>query len=95
MSRDQADDAGTFTRATRLLRQTTLTADEANQLIEIIEEMSNTSAENTVARLEAKFDARFDAQDTKLDAQNTKYNVLIWAIGFAGVVISLAIIFGR
>ena len=57
--------------------------------------MSNTSAENTVARLEAKLDARFDAQDIKLDAQNTKYKVLIWAIGFAGVVISLSIIFGR
>jgi len=57
MSSDRTDDAGTFTRATRLLRQTTLTADEANQLIEIIEEMTNTEAARIIERVESKIDA--------------------------------------
>lgn len=51
MSRDQAYDAGTYTRATRLLRQTTLTADEANQLIEIIEEMIKTKVDGKIGLL--------------------------------------------
>ncbi|MCY3615831.1 MAG: hypothetical protein OXH03_12180 [Bacteroidetes bacterium] len=75
---------GPFTRATRLLRKTALTADQANQLVEILNEMTSIEAAKIVERLESK-----------IDAQNTKYSVLIWAIGFAGVVISAAIFFGR
>lgn len=85
MSQDQADQAGTFTRATRLLRKNKLSCDEANQLTELIGEMAS---EKIIARLESKL-------DVNAKVQNTKYNVLIWAIGFAGVVISLAIIFGK
>ena len=59
-------------------------ADEANQLVEILNEMTSIEAAKIVERLESK-----------IDAQNTKYSVLIWAIGFAGVVISAAIFFGR
>lgn len=44
---------------------------------------------NVIERLEAKF----DVQNAKIDAVNSKYTVLIWMIGFAGVVISAAIIF--
>jgi len=51
------DDTGAYTRATRLLRKTALTADQANQLIEIIDEMANNSTENIIARLESKIDA--------------------------------------
>lgn len=51
MSRDQADDAGTFTRATRLLRKNKLTCDEANQLIEIIEEMIKTKLDGRIKLL--------------------------------------------
>lgn len=43
--------------------------------------MTSIEAANSIARLESKIDARFDAQETKLDAnaklQNTKYNLLI------------------
>jgi len=80
----QNDADGPFTRATRLLRKTALTADQANQLVEILNEMTSIEAAKIVERLESK-----------IDAQNTKYSVLIWAIGFAGVVISAAIFFGR
>lgn len=61
-----------------------LPADEANQSVEILVEMTSIEAAKIVERLESK-----------IDAQNTKYSVLIWAIGFAGVVISAAIFFGR
>lgn len=44
--------------------------------------MKNTASANAIVRLESK-----------TDAQNTKYNVLIWAITFAGLVISAAIVF--
>ena len=76
---------GQFTRASQLLRKSGLKADEANELAEIIGDMAST---NIITRLESKIDA-----NAKI--QNTKYNVLIWAIGFAGAVISLAIIFGK
>lgn len=61
-----------------------LPADEANQSVEILVEMTSIEAAKIVERLESK-----------IDAQNAKYSVLIWAIGFAGVVISAAIFFGR
>ena len=67
--------------APQLFWRTILNADQANQLSEIIEEMTSIEAANSIARLESKIDARFDALDTKLDAsaklQNTKYNLLI------------------
>ena len=76
---------GSFTRVALLLRKKKLSCNEANQLTELIGEMAS---ENIIARLESKIDAN-------AKTQNTKYNVLIWAIGFAGVVISLAIILGK
>ena len=35
-----------------------------------------------------------DVQNAMIDAMGTKYTVLIWVIGFAGLIISAAIIFG-
>ena len=54
-------------------------AEEVHELIELIEIMAGT---NVTERLEAK-----------MDALNSKYTVIIWMIGFAGLAISLAIIF--
>ena len=68
-----------FSRIAHLLRKFGLKPDEANELTERI---GNMASSNIVSRLESK-----------IDAQNTKYNILIWAIGFAGLVISAAIIF--
>lgn len=52
------NDDGTFTRATRLLRKTALDADEANQLIELIEDMTTREAARIIARVESKMDAQ-------------------------------------
>ncbi|MCY4673337.1 MAG: hypothetical protein OXD43_06180 [Bacteroidetes bacterium] len=100
------DHTGPFTRASRLLRKKKLTADEANELTEIFENMASA---NLIAQFGAKLDtvnATMKAQlDTvnatmntvnatmkaQLDAVNTKYNVLIWVIGFATIILSAVI----
>lgn len=114
---------GTFTRASMLLRKKKLTADEANELTELLKNMAsaniiaqfgakldnmnatlNAKLDGQLGALEAKLDAKLDGQsaalDAKLDGQsaaldamNTKYNVLIWAIGFATAILSAAIFF--
>ena len=48
----QNDEIGTFTRASRLLRKTELTCDEANELTEIISEMAGSKAESRYESLE-------------------------------------------
>ncbi|MCY4672384.1 MAG: hypothetical protein OXD43_01220 [Bacteroidetes bacterium] len=89
------DHQGPLTRASRLLRKKELTADEANEPTEIISEMASSTVLDRIdtsnARLEAQFQSLREAQNTKLDAQNTKYNVLIWVIGFATVILSAVI----
>ncbi|MDE2827459.1 MAG: hypothetical protein OXL40_09155 [Bacteroidota bacterium] len=78
--------------APQLFWRTILNADLANQPIEIIEGLISIEAANSIARLESKIDARFDALDTKLDAnaklQNTKYNLLI---GILSAILIMAI----
>ena len=44
---------------------------------------------------EARMDSLRESQEAKLDAQNSKYNVLIWMIGFATVIISVVILFSN
>ena len=78
---------GMFTLATRLLRKTTLDADEANQLIEILEEMTSIEAAKIIERVESKF----DVQAEQLNSINSKYNVMIWVFGVAFAVLSLVI----
>lgn len=46
-----AEEAGTFTRATRLLRKTALRPDQANQLIEIIDEMIKAKVDGKIGLL--------------------------------------------
>ncbi len=92
---------GTFTRASMLLRKKKLTADEANELTELFENMASANIiaqfgaklDSMNAKLDAKLDGQSAALDAKLDAMNTKYNVLIWAIGFATAILSAAIFF--
>ena len=76
MAQDK-DHQGPLTRTSKLLRKKELTADEANELTEIISEMASS---NIIAQFEAK-----------LDAQTSKINVLIWVIGFATVILSAVI----
>ncbi len=68
-----------FSLFRKLVKDGKQSAEETHELVELIETMAET---NVTERLEAK-----------MDALNSKYTVLIWAIGFAGLVISLAIIF--
>ena len=42
---------------------------------------------------EARMDSLRESQEAKMDAQNSKYNVLIWMIGFATVILSAVILF--
>ena len=42
--------------------------------------------------LRAELKLQRESQEAKMDAQNSKYNVLIWMIGFATSVISASIL---
>ena len=44
---------------------------------------------------EARMDSLRESQEAKMDAQNSKYNVLIWMIGFATVILSAVILFSN
>ncbi len=66
-----------FSRISQLLRKSELDPDEANELTERISTMASA---NIISRLESK-----------IDSQNTKYNVLIWVIGTSTVLLSLVI----
>ncbi len=83
------DHQGPFTHASMLLRRKKLTADEANELTEIIENMASA---NLIAQFGAKLDAVNATMNAQLDAVNTKYNVLIWVIGFATIILSAVIV---
>lgn len=84
-----------------LLRKKRLTADEAYEPTELLENMASANIiaqfgaklDSMNAKLDAKLDGQSAALDAKLDAMNTKYNVLIWAIGFATAILSAAIFF--
>ncbi len=81
MSKSQPDTTRMFSLLRKLSKDGKQSAEETHEFIELIETMAAT---NVIERLESK-----------IDAVNTKYTVLIWAIGFASVVISAAIIFSR
>ena len=79
MSESQPDATRVFSLLRKLSKDGRQSAEETHELVELIETMAAT---NVIERLESK-----------IDAVNTKYTVLIWAIGFASVIISAAIIF--
>ena len=83
MSEQQPDATRIFSLPWKLSKDVKLSSEETHELVELIETIAAT---NVIERLESKIDAQHDAL-------NTKYTVLIWAIGFAGLVISAAIIF--
>ena len=93
-----------FTRTVELLKKVDLKSREA---VELAERIGNMASQNIIAQygselraLRESLDAKMDAQNSKIDAQNaliaaqtSKYNVLIWMIGFATAVISGIILF--
>jgi len=75
-------------------------------LVQHRQRMSNIASQNTIAQFVSKLEAGLEglraelksqreSQDAKMDAQNSKYNVLIWMIGFATVIISAVILFSN
>lgn len=83
MSEKQPDATRIFSLLRKLSKDGRQSAEETHELVELIETMA---ASNVIERLESKI-------DVQIAALNTKYTVLIWAIGFASVIISAAIIF--
>ena len=81
---------GAFTLATRLLRKTALTADEANQLIEIIEEMASMEAIRMIERVEYKIEANAKVHDAHMRA--IKWFIAV-GIAVAGILASIAAMF--
>ncbi len=82
-----------FSLLRKLSKEGKQSAEETHELVELIETMAST---NLIERLESKMDvqnAKIDIQNAKIDAVTSKYTVLIWAISFASLVISAAIIF--
>ena len=68
--------------------------------------MSNLASQNTITQFTSKLEAGLaglraelksqrESQEAKMDAQNSKYNALIWMIGFATAVISAVILFNN
>lgn len=85
MDEQNLDQGGQFTRASRLLRKSGIKTDEANELTELIGEMASANIisqfGSKIDSLESTLRADLRAQEAKLDAQNTKYNLLLWFIG--------------
>jgi len=72
--KEDSDQVGQITRISQLLRKAGHKPDDAVELI------FNMASANIVSRFESKL-------ESKLDAQNTKYNILIWAIGIGTTLI--------
>ncbi|MCY3628579.1 MAG: hypothetical protein OXG94_01035 [Bacteroidetes bacterium] len=85
-----------FTRIVELLKDSGL---KDHKAVELAERMSNLASQNTIAQFGSKLDALAKSLEAKIDAQkeaqNAKYNVLIWMIGFATAIISAVILFGN
>ena len=81
-----------FTRIVELLQDAGL---KDRKAVELAERMSNIASQNTIAQFASKLDAGLEGLRAELDAQNSKYNVLIWMIGFATVILSAVILFSN
>ena len=73
---------------------------KAHEAVELAERMSNLASTNVLDRIDtsnAKFHSELKALsktlEAKIDAQNAKYNLLIWMIGFATAILSAVILF--
>ncbi|MCY4225347.1 MAG: hypothetical protein OXF06_10990 [Bacteroidetes bacterium] len=71
-----------FTHISQLFRKPDLTV---NQLTERVIDMASarfkSEFDSFKTAVESKLDSTKESQDTMIDAQNAKYNVLIWATG--------------
>ncbi len=92
MTEQNPDQVGQFTGISYLLRKPELTADEANELTELITDMASANVleridtirtrleskfDGNIAQLNSKFDGNTAQLNSKIDSQNAKYNTLI------------------
>jgi len=75
--KEDSDQVGQITRISQSLRKA---GHKSNDAVELTELIFNMASANIVSRFESKL-------ESKLDAQNTKYNILIWAIGIGTTLI--------
>ncbi len=78
MTEQNPDQMGQFTGISYLLRKPELTADEANELTELITDMASANVLERIdtirTRLESKFDGNIAQLNSKFDAQNSKFD---------------------
>ena len=83
-----------FSRISKLLRKSGLDSDEANELAERIMILASSSVLQQIDSLKTEIRAYKESTDSKIDGQSTRITVLVWAIGFATVIVSAVILFG-
>ncbi len=89
MTEQNPDQVGQFTRISYLLRKPELTADEANELTELITDMASKNVleridtirtrleskfDGNIAQLNSKFDGNIAQLNSKLDSQDSKFD---------------------
>ena len=78
MTEQNPEQVGQFTGISYLLRKPELTADEANELTELITDMASKNVLERIdtirTRLESKFDGNIAQLNSKFDAQNSKFD---------------------
>ena len=91
MNESQPDATGAFSLFRKLSKGGNQTAKETHELVELIVSMASS---NLVSQLEAKIDGLNEKLVSLEKSQTARYIGLIWAVGFASLIISAAIIFG-
>ncbi len=78
MTEQNPDQVGQFTRISYLLRRSEFTADEANELTELITNMASANVLERIdtirTRLESKFDGNIAQLNSKFDSQDSKFD---------------------
>ncbi len=74
MTEQNPDQVGQFTRISYLLRKPELTADEANELTELIMKMASANVLDRIDTIRTRLESKFDSQNAKFDSQNAKFD---------------------
>ncbi len=74
MPEQNPDQVGQFTRISYLIRKPELTADEANELTELIMKMASANVLDRIDTIRTRLESKFDSQNAKFDSQNAKFD---------------------
>lgn len=91
MNESQPDATRALSLFRKLSKGGNQTAEETHELVELIVSMASS---NLVSQLGAKIDELNEKLVSLEKSQTATYIGLIWAVGFASLIISAAIIFG-